>query len=81
MSILHVDLKMPGGMYVHPPSFVTTTLVGYVPSKASSALKQIVINKLKIWLLFKRKEKKKMYKKVFKNGWLKKSKKTVNLKY
>jgi hypothetical protein len=38
MSILQVDLKMPGGMYVHFPSLVTTTLVGYVPSKASSAL-------------------------------------------
>ena len=28
MSILQVDLKMPGGMYVHFPSLVTTTLVG-----------------------------------------------------
>ena len=38
MSILQVDLKIPGGMYVHFPSWVTITLVGYVPSKASSAL-------------------------------------------
>ena len=40
MSIKHVDLKMPGGMYVHDPVEVTTTLVGYVPSNASLALKE-----------------------------------------
>ena len=28
MSILQVDMKMPGGMYVHKPSCVTTTFVG-----------------------------------------------------
>ena len=59
MSILHVDLKMPGGMYVHPPSFVTTTLVGYVPSKASSALKQIAIkNQRKRGLSLKERQRK-----------------------
>lgn len=38
MSILHVDLKIPGGTYKHEPLFRTTTFVGYVPSKPSSAL-------------------------------------------
>ena len=38
MSILQVDLKIPGGMYVQLPLLVTTTFVGYVPSNASSAL-------------------------------------------
>lgn len=38
MSILHVDLKIPGGTYKHDPLFRTTTFVGYVPSKPSSAL-------------------------------------------
>ena len=28
MSILQVDMKMPGGMYVQSPSLVTTTFVG-----------------------------------------------------
>ena len=39
MSILHVDLKIPGGTYKHDPLLRTTTLVGYVPSNPSSALK------------------------------------------
>lgn len=38
MSILHVDLKMPGGTYKQEPLLRTTTFVGYVPSKPSSAL-------------------------------------------
>ena len=38
MSILHVDMKMPGGIYVQRPSWVTTTFVGYVPSNDSLAL-------------------------------------------
>lgn len=38
MSILHVDLKIPGGTYKQEPLFLTTTLVGYVPSNPSSAL-------------------------------------------
>ena len=33
------DMKMPGGIYVQMPSLVTTTLVGYVASNASLALK------------------------------------------
>jgi len=33
-----VDLKIPGGTYKHDPLLRTTTLVGYVPSKPSSAL-------------------------------------------
>ena len=40
MSIKQVDLKMPGGIYVHEPVEVTTTLVGYVPSNASLALQE-----------------------------------------
>lgn len=40
MSILHVDMKIPGGIYVQLPELVTTTFVGYVPSKASLALKK-----------------------------------------
>lgn len=39
MSILHVDLKIPGGTYKHEPLLRTTTFVGYVPSNPSSALK------------------------------------------
>ena len=35
-----ITLKIPGGMYVHVPSEVTTTFVGKVPSKASLALMQ-----------------------------------------
>lgn len=38
MSILHVDLKIPGGTYKQDPLLRTTTFVGYVPSKPSSAL-------------------------------------------
>lgn len=41
MSILHVDLKIPGGTYKHEPLLRTTTLVGYVPSNPSSALKKV----------------------------------------
>ena len=40
MSIKQVDLKMPGGIYVHETVEVTTTLVGYVPSNASLALQE-----------------------------------------
>jgi hypothetical protein len=40
ISILHVDLKIPGGTYKQDPLFRTTTFVGYVPSNPSSALKQ-----------------------------------------
>ena len=40
MSIKQVDLKMPGGIYVHEPVEGTTTLVGYVPSNASLALQE-----------------------------------------
>ena len=36
-----ITLKIPGGIYVHVPSEVTTTFVGKVPSKASLALMQI----------------------------------------
>ena len=39
MSILQVDLKMPGGTYKQLPLFFTTTFVWYVPSNFSSALK------------------------------------------
>lgn len=42
MSILHVDLKIPGGTYKHEPLLRTTTLVGYVPSNPSSALKKLI---------------------------------------
>ena len=38
ISILQVDLNIPGGIYVQLPLLVTTTFVGYVPSNASSAL-------------------------------------------
>lgn len=38
MSILQVDLKIPGGTYKHDPLLRTTTFVGKVPSKPSSAL-------------------------------------------
>jgi hypothetical protein len=40
MSILQVDLNIPGGTYRHEPLFLTTTFVGYVPSKPSSALER-----------------------------------------
>lgn len=43
MSILHVLLNIPGGTYRHEPLFRTTTLVGYVLSKPSSALKNVTL--------------------------------------
>lgn len=45
MSILQVDLKIPGGTYKQEPLFLTTTFVGYVPSKPSSALEHKYKNK------------------------------------
>lgn len=47
MSILHVDLKIPGGTYKHEPLFRTTTFVGYVPSNPSSALQHNWVSKAK----------------------------------
>ena len=41
-----ITLKIPGGMYVHVPSEVTTTFVGKVPSKASLALMQIWLHSI-----------------------------------
>ena len=38
MSILQVDLKIPGGTDMQEPLLRTTTFVAYVPSKPSSAL-------------------------------------------
>lgn len=38
ISILQVDLKIPGGIYTQEPLLRTTTFVGYVPSNPSSAL-------------------------------------------
>ena len=40
MSILHVDLKMPGGTYSMEPSDEATTFVWNVPSNLSSALNE-----------------------------------------
>ena len=44
MSIGQEDLKMPGGIQVHRPALVTTTLVAQVESKDSLALIQKVLN-------------------------------------
>lgn len=48
MSILHVDLNIPGGTYKHEPLLRTTTFVGYVPSNPSSALQNRKKRKI-IW--------------------------------
>ena len=41
MSILQVDLNIPGGIYKQFPDDDTTTLVWYVPSNPSSALQEL----------------------------------------
>ena len=49
MSILHVDLKMPGGTYSMEPSDEATTFVWNVPSNLSSALKETQMIWSKCW--------------------------------
>ena len=54
MSILHVDLNIPGGTYSIDPSEEATMLVWNVPSNLSSALKQLVLIIFN-WTFFQRK--------------------------